>query len=159
MNPDYDKRLEAEISRELKALPELAAPAALMNRVMAVIEQRATVPWYRRSWQTWPAALQTASLIGLLALFGGLCLGGWELSQTEAATLALRRVSEWSSGLSVIGNTVNVLLDAAALAMKKLGPGFIAACLVLAGLTYAMCMGLGTVYFRLAFARNGESKL
>jgi hypothetical protein len=159
MNPDYDRQLEAEISRELKALPELAAPAALMNRVMAVIEQRATVPWYRRSWQTWPAALQTASLVGLLALFGGLCLGGWELSQTEAATLALHRVSEWFSGLSVIGNTFNVLVNAAVLAVKKLGTGFIIACLVLVGLGYALCVGLGTVYFRLAFAKPWESKL
>ena len=29
MNPDCDKQLEAAISRELQALPELAAPGAL----------------------------------------------------------------------------------------------------------------------------------
>jgi uncharacterized membrane protein len=159
MNPDYDKRLEAEISRELKALPELAAPDTLVNRVMTALEQRARVPWYRRSWQTWPVALQTASLVVLLALFGGLCLAGWELSQAEAATLALHRVGAWFSGLSVIGNTFNVLVSAAALAVKKLGTGFIIACLVLAGLAYALCVGLGTVYFRLAFAKHWESKL
>jgi hypothetical protein len=159
MNPDYDKQLEVEISRELKALPELAAPAALVDRVMAAIEQRATVPWYRRSWQTWPAALQTASLVVLLALFGGLCLAGWELSQAEAATRVVHRVGEWFSGLSVIGNTLNVLANAAALAVKKLGTGFIIACLVLAGLGYALCVGLGTVYYQLAFARREESKL
>jgi hypothetical protein len=159
MNPDYDKRLEAEISRELKALPELAAPVALVNRVMAALEQRATVPWYRRSWQTWPAALQTASLVVLLALFGGLCLAGWELSQTEAATLAVHRVGEWFSGLSVVGNTFNVLVNAAALVVRKLGTGFTIACLVLAGLGYALCIGLGTVYYQLAFAKREECKL
>ena len=37
MNPDYDKQLEAAISRELKAMPELAAPGGLANRVMRVI--------------------------------------------------------------------------------------------------------------------------
>jgi uncharacterized membrane protein len=154
MNPDYDKQLEAAISRELKALPELAAPDTLANRVMAALEQRARVPWYRRSWQTWPVALQAAALVVLLALFGGLCLGGWQLSQAEATTLALHRVGGWFSGLNVIGNTFHVLVNAVLLAVKKLGTGFIVACLVAAGIGYAMCVGLGTVYFRLAFAKR-----
>ena len=154
MNPDYDKQLEAAISRELKALPELSAPTALASRVMAVIGQRARVPWYRRSWQTWPAALQAASLAVLLALFGGLCLGGWQLSQTGTATLALHRAGEWFSGLGVIGNTFNVLVNAAVLVVKKLGTGFIVACLVTVGTGYAMCIGVGTVYYRLAFAKR-----
>jgi len=154
MNPDHDKQLEAAISRELKALPDLAAPGALANRVMAAIGQRARVPWYSRSWQTWPAALQASSLVVLLALFGGLCLGGWQLSQTGTATLALHRVGEWFSGVNVIGNTFNVLAGAAVLVAKKLGTGFIVACLVALGTGYAVCIGLGTVYFRLAFAKR-----
>ena len=154
MNPDYDKQLEAAISRELKALPELTAPGALANRVMAAIGQRARVPWYRRSWQTWPVALQAASLVVLLVLFGGLCLGGWQLSQAETTTLALHRVGEWFSGLSMIQNTFNVLVNAGVLVVKKLGTGFIVACLVAVGTGYAMCVGLGTVYFRLAFAKR-----
>jgi hypothetical protein len=159
MNSDYDKQLEAAISRELKALPELAAPGALANRVMAVIGQRARVPWYRRSWQTWPGALQAASLVVLLALFGGLCLGGWQLSQTETVSFALHRVGEWFSGLTVIGNTFHVLVNAVLLAVKKLGTGFIVTGLVIVCLGYAMCVGLGTVYFRLAFAKREESYL
>ena len=154
MNLDYDKQLEAAISRELKALPELMAPGALANRVMAAIGQRARVPWYRRSWQTWPVALQAASLVVLLVLFGGLCLGGWQLSQAETTTLALHRVGEWFSGLSMIQNTFNVLVNAGVLVVKKLGTGFIVACLVAVGTGYAMCVGLGTVYFRLAFAKR-----
>jgi hypothetical protein len=154
MNPDYDKQLEAAISRELKALPELVAPDALANRVMGAIGQRARVPWYCRSWQTWPVALQAAALVVLLALFGGLCFGGWQLSQTETASFALHRVEEWFSGLSMIQNTFNVLVNAAVLVVKKLGTGFIVTCLVAAGIGYAMCVGLGTVYFRLAFAKR-----
>jgi hypothetical protein len=154
MNSDYDKQLEAAISRELKALPELAAPGVLANRVMAALDQRARVPWYRCSWQMWPVVLQTASLVVLLALFGGLCLAGWELSQAEATTFALHRVGEWFSGISMIENTFNVLVSAAVLVVKELGTGFIITCLVAAGIGYAMCVGLGTVYFRLAFAKR-----
>jgi hypothetical protein len=159
MNPDYEKQLEAEIGRELKALPELTAPDALVNRVLRTLEQRARLPWYRRSWQTWPVAWQAASFAMLLALFGGLCLGGWELSQTGTATFALHRAGEWFSGLNVITNTLNALAGAAVLIVKKLGTGFIAAALVFAGLGYALCVGLGTVYFRLAFAKREEFDL
>jgi hypothetical protein len=159
MNPDYDKQLETAISRELKALPELAAPGALANRVMAAIGQRARVPWHRRSWQTWPMALQTASLVVLLTLFGGLCFGGWQLSQTETVSFALHRVGECFSGLSMIVNTFHVLVSAAVLVVKKLGTGVIVTCLVIVGLGYAMCVGLGTVYFRLAYTKREESYL
>jgi hypothetical protein len=154
MNPDYDKQLEAAINRELKALPELAAPGALANRVMAALGQRARVPWYRRSWQMWPVVPQAAALVVLLALFGGLCFGGWQLSQAEATSFALHRVGEWFSGLSMIGNTFSVLASAAVLVAKKLGTGFIVTCLVAVGIGYAACIGLGTVYFRLAFAKR-----
>jgi hypothetical protein len=159
MNPDYDKQLEATINRELKALPELPAPGTLANRVMAAIGQRDRAPWYRRSWQTWPAAWQAALLVVLLALFGGLCLGGWQLSQAEVTMFALHRVSEWFSGLNVIGNTFNALASATVLVAKKLGTGFIVVCLVATGTAYAMCIGLGTVYYRLAFAKRQEFKL
>jgi hypothetical protein len=159
MNPDYDKLLEAAISRELKALPKLAAPGALVSRVMAAIGQRARVSWYRRSWQTWPVVLQASSLVVLLALFGGLCLGGWQLSQTGTATLALHRMGEWFSGLVVIWNTFNALADAAVAVVKKLGTAVIVAGLIAAVTGYAMCIGAGTVYFRLAFAKRQEFKL
>ena len=70
MNSIDDKQLELEIGRQQKTLPELAAPASLANRVMAAIESRLHVPWYRRSWATWPVALRTASLAAMLVLFG-----------------------------------------------------------------------------------------
>jgi len=158
MNLDNDKQLELAISRELKALPELAAPASLANRVMTVIESRLDVPWYRRPWVTWPVALRMASLATMLALFGGLCLAGWELSQTETTLQAMHRAGQWLSGLNMIGNLFNILAGSVALVMKKLGTVFIIACLVAAGLGYAICISLGTVYFRLAFAKHSPTQ-
>ena len=159
MNPNRDQRLEAVIQRELQSLPELAAPTTLADRVLRLIEQRARLPWYRRSWQAWPVALQAASLAVLLALFGGLCIGGWELSHAKTAALVLHRAAEWLSELNLIGNTLDVLANAALLVMKKLGMGVIIALLVMASLGYALCVGLGTVYYRLAFAKREESCL
>jgi len=80
MNLDYEKNLEVEIDRELNALPEIAAPARLIARVMATIELRKALPWFRRAWHTWPGPLQAVFLVTMLALFGGICFGGWPLS-------------------------------------------------------------------------------
>jgi hypothetical protein len=154
MNPDYEKQLEAEISRELKALPELAAPPALAGRILTAIEQRHRVSWYRRSWVTWPPALQAASFAVLAALFAGLCLESWQLAQSGTAAAAAHRVGEYCSWFNVLANTLAALTNAAILAVKKLGPGFMAAGLLLAGMGYALCVGLGTVYFRLGFAKR-----
>ncbi|HTY86075.1 MAG TPA: hypothetical protein VMB80_01310 [Candidatus Acidoferrum sp.] len=159
MKPDHDQQLEAAINAELRPLPEMVAPAALSDRVMRAIEQRARLPWYRRSWQTWPVAWQASSFALLLALFGGLCLGSWELPQTHTPALALHRVGEWLSGLHMIGNTLDVLSRAALLVVKKLGAGVVAACLISMALGYALCVGLGTVYFRLAFEKPKERSL
>jgi hypothetical protein len=159
MNSNHDKQLELAVSRELKALPELTAPVSVANRVMTAIARRATVPWYRRSWETWPVAWQTVSLATMLALFGGLCLAGWELSRTETVLQAMHRAGQWFSGLNSIGNTLDILVGAAALVVKKLGTTFIIACLVAAGLGYAIFLGLGTACFRLAFAKHQPSHL
>ena len=154
MNLDNDRQLELEISRELKALPELTAPASVANHVLAAIELRLNVPWYHRSWVTWPLALRMASLAAMLALFGGLCLAGWEVSRTETILSAMHRAGQWFSGLNTIGSVVNILVASAALVLKKLGTTFIVACLIAAGLGYAIFLGLGTVYLRLAFAKR-----
>jgi hypothetical protein len=154
MNLDNDRHLELEISRELKALPELTAPATVANRVLAALKLRLNVPWYRRSWVTWPLALRMASLAAMLALFGGLCLAGWEISRTETIVSATHRAGQWFSGLNTIGSVLNILAGSAALVVKKLGTTFIVACLVAACLGYAIFLGLGTVYFRLAFTKR-----
>lgn len=159
MNSNYDKRLEAAISREMQALPELTAPDAVANRVMAALAQRRHVAWYRRSWATWPVALQTASLVVMLALFGGLCFAGEKILPTETITQAMQHAAHWFSGFSAVGNFFSALANSVLLVATKLGTVFIVACVVAAALGYAMFLGLGTVYFRLAFAKQQPSHL
>ena len=154
MNPQYERELEAEIARELKGLPQLPAPHTLVSRVMLAIEGRANVAWYRLPWQMWPVALRLGSLVILLALFGGLCFAAGRLTQGEAFVGAAHNLGQWLAGISALGNAVGVLLDAAALAVKQLGTGFIVAALLAVAAGYAMCLGLGTVCVRLALARR-----
>jgi len=153
MNSENEKQLEAAIHRELKALPDLAAPDSLARRVMSAIRQSPARPWYERSWQTWPIALQTVSLVVMLALFGGLGLAGWELSRAAVTAHAVHRLGEFASAFQVAGNVLAVLVNSMVLAVRKLGAGFMAACFFSLCLAYALCVGLGTVYVRLITGR------
>ncbi len=154
MNSEYEKQLELEIDRALKGLPELEAPRGLMPRVMAAIERRAALPWYRQPWQEWPLALQTVSMLILLGSFGGLCVASWQLTRAAGFTLAMQEVGQLFSGIAVIWNILTVLVGAVVLVLKHLGTPVLAGCLVAVGLGYAICVGLGTLCVRLAFARK-----
>ena len=154
MSFDYEKRLEAEVDRELKRLPELTAPQTLMLRVTAAIEKRPSLPWYRQSWQMWPLPLQAASFVLLMALFGLLCFGTWKLSHAESFAAAMQPPLNWLSGLGAIWHVLTVVLNSVALAVKQLGTGILIACAAALAMGYAMCVGLGTVYLRLALARR-----
>ena len=154
MNSNDDQQLESAVRRELKALPELPAPAALINRVMAAIELRQNAPWYRRSWTTWPVTLQVAAFATLLVVFGGLCLAGWELSHAQTLAQAQHQIGQRLSGFSALGNLLTSLASSVVLVGKKLGTPFWVACLFVAGMSYAVFLSLGTVYFRLAFGKR-----
>jgi hypothetical protein len=154
MNAEYEKQLEAVVRRELDALGELEAPPEIGRRVMRVIGRRAALPWYRREWQTWPMALRAASLAGLVAAFACLCFGTSQLGRFASFTPAAREVSGWFSLADAAWNTVNVLTNAMELAFRSLGPAVLIGTAVLLLFCYAACLGLGTIYWRFAYARR-----
>ena len=154
MNEHENLQLKAAVDRELSALPNLRAPQSLLPRVMATLERRALAPWYRRDWQTWPQPLQVVSMLVLLAGFGGLCLGSWQLVHASAVVSAASEASGWFRLLSACFNAVCVLANALALAIRSFGPRVLAGVVLALVLGYAACVGFGTLYVRLAFARR-----
>lgn len=151
---DYEQKLEVEIDRELKSLPEIAAPATLIARVMASIELRKALPWFRRAWDTWPTSLQGLFLVTMLALFGGICFGGWEVAHSATFGLTVHKVAGWLSGFGAIYTTLNALAGAMVALIKQINSGVLVAFLFAAGLGYAIFLGLGTMYVRLAFSKR-----
>src|SRR5215831_10035297 len=109
MSLEYEKKLEVEIAGELRSLPDVVAPATSVSRVMAAIELRKALPWFRRAWHTWPRSLQGLFLVTMLTLFGGICFGVWEASHTAAFGLAVHKVGGWFSSLSAIYTALNAL--------------------------------------------------
>lgn len=154
MNPHDDLDLETLIHRELKALPHLRAPRSLAPRVMAALEARQHVPWYRQAWQNWPMPLQAASLVALLVAFAGLCVGGWQIAHLPAVVSATNTAGNWFGALNAVWRSVGVLVNAIATVFSSLGPWVVLACVLALLAGYATCVGLGTMYVRFALARR-----
>jgi hypothetical protein len=154
MDLRYEQRLETEIDRELKRLPDLSAPPTLGPRVLAAIAQRLSLPWYRQSWQRWPVPFRIAFLFGSLALVAALGFALWKVPQTAPVTGAWHQFAGWFSWAASGLNVISTVLGAVGLAAKQLGVAFFAGCLLLIALLWAVCVGLGTVYVRLALARR-----
>jgi hypothetical protein len=154
MTPEYEKRLETEVSRALKGLPELQAPSTLARRVLGAIEQHQAVAWYRRPWQFWPLSLRLVSLAVLLALFGGLSFGAWQLESMHGYDLLAQELGRWLAPFLTLCNAVMAVLAALGAAVKQLGMPILISSAAALALAWAMCLGLGTLCVRLAFARR-----
>ena len=154
MNSDYQKKLELEIDRELKALPELVAPASLSRRILDSILKQQALPWYQQSWLQWPMPLRWLAMSFLSVLFGALCVASWQLTRAAGISAALQEVGELFSGLNTLWNLVGVLLGAVVVVAKHLGTAFIVACFAIAALGYAACLTLGAAWVRLASAHR-----
>jgi hypothetical protein len=90
----------------------------------------------------------------LLAVFGGLCAAAWQAPHTASGAEVLTKVQGGVSTVSVIWNAFQTVLGAAVLALKHMGTGFLLACFAAVAVGYLSCVGLGTVYLRLAWARR-----
>jgi len=154
MHSDYEKQLEAAVRHELNTLGELSAPPGLGARVLRAIEQRATAPWYRRAWPTWPRPLQVASATVWLVAFVGLCFGAGHFTQMPAFAAASDAVGGALDCLGLFWRTLSLLANSIGLAFTSLGPVVMTCVAITLAAAYAVCVGLGTVYVRLAFVRR-----
>jgi len=155
MQEDYDKQLEAAVGRELDALPDLTAPKGLSERVMRQIEmQTAPAPWYRRAWPAWPAALRFASLGMLLAALTAIGIAISQIPQSGPFALASSSTTHMVDRLGVAARTFDVLLNSLKLVLGSLSALQVTLLAMVVVGCYAVCLGVGTIYYRLAFVRR-----
>jgi hypothetical protein len=76
------------------------------------------------------------------------------LAHFAALTPAAREVSGWFNLADAVWNAANALANALGLAFRSLGPAVLIGGAVMLLVSYAACVGLGTVYWRLAYARR-----
>jgi hypothetical protein len=150
MNPEYDNQLESEIDRQLKDLPELAAPSNLIRRTMTAIE-RPAAPWHARPWSAWPAGLRTAYLVVTIGAVAGAFTVLRELGPRLFGPLG-GRLADWRAGAECLWNAIGAVAGAVTVIVNHFGKGVVLPCLLVVVLSYAACVGFGTVFVRLALS-------
>lgn len=154
MNEPFEPRIADRVHRELRQLPDHRAPATLAPRVLAALAARRRAPWWKKSWADWPPGLRVVFLTVSLALAGGLVLAGLQLPPLSAVADGLTgTMSGWWSGVEPYLAVVLRLGDALWLTIKAAPPQVLWAVAAMVGLAYAVCVGLGTLGYRVALNR------
>jgi hypothetical protein len=154
MKPETNQSFEGQLNRALKELPALPAPRTLLPRVLAEIERRAALPWYRRGWQSWPTPLRATALALLVAQLPVHCLLGWMVVRSDFMSQVGQVIGTVFSFLGAIATTTLTLARTAFASAAHLEPWQLAALLLVALAAAASCYGFGTLYYRLTIARR-----
>ncbi|HEX4645859.1 MAG TPA: hypothetical protein VH598_09640 [Verrucomicrobiae bacterium] len=152
-DPEPDKNLEEWIHRRLRGLPELSAPGDIIRaNVLRRIAAQQTMPWWKCPWLEWPRGMQVISF-ALLALalgtagyfYDDIFAGAHVMTVKFAGTL---------QALKPIWTVTQSLLGATQVLVGSIKSYF----LIIAGLAiaalYLSAVGVGTLCYRVAMARN-----
>ena len=153
MNESQEPLLAARIDRELRALPVLPAPKTLAPRVLAALAARQQAPWWRQSWAGWPPGIRMAFLAVSLGVAGLLVIVGLQLPTLGLATGALQTVAGWFAWIQAYVDPVWRIMEALWIGLKPAPPLLLWSVTAFIGLAYAMCVGLGTLGYRVAVNR------
>ncbi|HWL17388.1 MAG TPA: hypothetical protein VNR00_17400 [Opitutus sp.] len=148
------EELEKLIHETLRALPDRRAPRSLEARVLAAIEARSALPWWRHSFADWPlaarigfVALSTAIAAAMVAALMWLS-GNVDTSQL-GSTLANR--IGWIDGLQ---QALAGLRDFASLVIRSIPTGWLYGALAGFVGVYALLFGLGATAYRALYQQS-----
>ena len=141
-----DSRLERQVHALLRSLPARRAPEELLARVLAQLEQRAALPWWRRQVRQWPMAARLSFALLAVACLVLLSLAGRaampHLAHPTASMLA------WGHHMQAVLNVVPRLFTAL---LGVLPMAWLQAFLVIGVLAYLFLFGVGAAAYRLLY--------
>jgi hypothetical protein len=151
---DRDDRLERSTSRVLGQLPLRRAPAALEARVLAELERRAALPWWRLGFARWPAPARLA-LIACSAYLAWLSISAviWVSTSADSARLAYDTVPSFSA----VRAAAQFVLFSGRIATSvahSVPPDWIYLGIALAAVLYVAVFGIAAVGYRILYVRS-----
>lgn len=148
MSRDDSEKLEKLIHQSLRTLPARRAPRSLEQRVMAAIEARQALPWWRQSFAHWPRTAKIAFLLFAGALAAVLFTIVFRVGAEVGA------VSPWTSALGTLEQIRLVagrIGEVGATVVRSIPPLWLYSGLAFIAVMYATLVGLGAAAYRTLF--------
>jgi hypothetical protein len=148
----YD--LERATARVLGQLPLRPAPAELQARVLAAIERRASLPWWRLGFARWPAAARLA-LVTCSAYLAWLSISAviWVMAGANSARLAYD-ASSWFSAVRAAAQFVLFVRHIVASVVHSIPADWFYFGAAFAAALYLAVFGLAAVAYRVLYVRS-----
>lgn len=151
---DREKELERFVAGTVRALPPRRAPRTLEFRVLAEIERRAALPWWRKSFGHWPAPARAGFLVVSTALAAVIVLVGLRLTtgvdQSIFGTLLAQPLAWLESGKTV-ANAIGGFGD---IVLRNIPPLWLYGSLAVIATLYLMLFGLGAAAYKALFVHR-----
>jgi hypothetical protein len=148
MTPPDEQKLERLIHRTLRELPPRRAPHSLEARVLAEIERRALLPWWKKSFAYWPLAARA----GFFLLSAGLVMAVMWVTAGFDAT-PLKQMFEtrfvWVENAGAVARAIGSFFD---IVFRNIPPLWLYGGLAFIGAMYAAFFGLGAAVYRTLYA-------
>ena len=146
--------LERAAVRALERLPLRRAPSQLEARVLAEIERRAALPWWRLGFAGWPAAAQ-ASLIVCSVYLAWLSVNAvlWVITSASSARVAY----DASPSFSTVRAAAQLVLFAGHLfasVLHSIPAEWLYLTVALAAVLYAAVFGIAAMAYRVLYVRS-----
>lgn len=152
--PDPDRELAQLIHRTLRELPPRRAPRSLERRVLAELERRAALPWWRKSFVHWPMVARAAFVL----VCAGLAMvvfqaGVWMANGFDPAQLKQAFAQPYAllEGSVAVGHALVGFCDAL---LRAIPPLWLYAGLASFAAMYATLFGLGAAAYKALHARQ-----
>ena len=151
---DNVEKLEQLIDRTLRAQPARRAPQDLQARVVAEIERRTALPWWRNNFAHWPLAARVAFLIASYG-FVRLALAAvmWVTQALHSSQIA-GAVSPAVNWVHRPASIIFVTADVAASVIRAVPPYWLYGAVAAAVALYAALFGLGAAAYRTLYVNR-----
>lgn len=154
MTPEEQQKLERLIHRTLRELPTRSAPPSLESRVQAELARRAALPWWRKSFLSWPLPARAVFVVACGALVKLVLMAtGWASAGVSTAQVKSTFASElqWAKTGT---NLFNSATDLTATLLGSIPPLWLYGGIATIVALYVALFGLGAAAYRTLYASN-----
>lgn len=147
-------RLEQALHRVLRGLPPRRAPRTLEARVIAELELRAALPWWRRNYAYWPFAVRVAFLVGSAGVVKLVLMAAvWAMAGFDNAQFA-QAIAPQFAALDAVATLGRSVTEACGAVFRSLPAWWLYAAATVVAALYAALFGLGAAAYRTLYANR-----